>query len=91
MVAELNQQFDTYVSLGIQVWKMQGKVSLSQSLPREFKLYLTEYQKKLKEGEGKWKIVKSLVGTNSCLLINDRTETLEQYLNVKSVKLGTFF
>src|SRR6185503_745019 len=88
MAAELNQQFDTYVSLGVQVWKLQGKVSISQSIPREFKLYLNDAQKKLKEDAVKWKIVKSLVGTNPCLLLNDRTEALEKYLNVKSVKLG---
>ena len=59
-----------------------------EAVPVQFLVGMVKEQKALQENQ-KWAVVEALGGvSNAALIINDRTEKLEQYLRVKDSKFG---
>ena len=59
-----------------------------EAVPEQFLVGMVKEQKALQENK-KWAVVEALGGvSNAALIINDRTEKLEQYLRVKDSKFG---
>jgi len=83
--------FDSWVDKLFTAYKesKQGRrKSLMEAVPEQFLVGMVKEQKALQENK-KWAVVEALGGvSNAALIINDRTEKLEQYLRVKDSKFG---
>jgi len=86
---DAKRQFDGYVDTAFNLYQKQGKVVVGSKMPRQFKNLLNEAQKKVSLAEAKFKLIQAPEGVSATLVINDRTENLEIYLQRKSCKFGT--
>src|SRR6185503_3979731 len=83
-------QFNQYVDNALSLHRTRGSGSFSVSLPRAFKMVVTEQMKNVVDKDSKFKFIRSPIGKTAIMTINDTTQNLGNYVNAKSADFSKF-
>lgn len=83
-------QFNQYVDNALTLHRTRGSGSFSVSLPRAFKMVVTEQMKNVVDKDSKFKFIRSPIGKTAIMTINDTTQNLGNYVNAKSADFSKF-